>query len=549
MFQTKKAAAPVTAVKKSSGNKFLSGATKISSVTTSGNGAVKYTTSGSPFVDQLASAGLWIKPRTFAEAASDQSILWGENPLNALRFIGYLRAVTRTTEVMNQKIPVHGEGIKTESIYRMMWLAVFHKETFLKNLPVFVALGSWHDIFTMLQTDLVYNGWDNKVLPWNEITSFILTALNDPKQVNLVKKYLPHIKAASHCTTIEAQANNAVAKYLCARIFGNKAGDHTTYAKYRRMKATGNAHQWQQLISQARFNEIEFNKIAGKALSILVKSKTFLTKTNLRTKFSEWIGAKVVKGESVKTTDFVFDLLSPLGDNPEKHQIDLINQQFQTLIDNSGTMSDFPLIVVRDTSGSMGSQAIGLKVSANTVAKSIALQMSYFLKGEFSDSYIEFNSTALIRKWQGSTPAEKYMNDNCSVVSSTEFMKVINLFCDLKSQGVPEEDFPKGIVCISDGDFNKAALGKTNFETAKEHLRNYFSAAYVDNFKFVFWNVFNGFYSSAPKVKFESVQLDKNVYYFGGFSPSVIKFISGASNAEEAALSALDQDALKLLVL
>jgi hypothetical protein len=80
MFQTKKAAAPVTAVKKSSGNKFLSGATKISSVTTSGNGAVKYTTSGSPFVDQLASAGLWIKPRTFAEAASDQSILWGENP-------------------------------------------------------------------------------------------------------------------------------------------------------------------------------------------------------------------------------------------------------------------------------------------------------------------------------------------------------------------------------------------------------------------------------------------------------------------------------------
>ena len=92
-------------------------------------------------------------------------------------------------------------------------------------------------------------------------------------------------------------------------------------------------------------------------------------------------------------------------------------------------------------------------------------------------------------------------------------------------------------------------LFRSNFETAKEQLRNYFSAAYVDNFKFVFWNVFNGFYSSAPKVKFESVQLDKNVYYFGGFSPSVIKFISGASNAEEAALSALDQDALKLLVL
>lgn len=549
MFQHKKAAVPVTTAKKPSKNKFISGALHKSAKTLSGNGSLKYTTSGSSFADQIASAGKFIKPRTFAEASSDQSILWGEDPLNALRYIGYLRAVTRTTQVLDQKIPVHGEGIKTEAIYRLIWLAVFHKEIFMKNLKVFVALGSWHDIFTMLQTDLIYNGWEDRVLPWEDISNFILEGLADPKQMNLVKKYMPHIKAASHCRTIEAQANNAIAKYLCSLLFGSKNGDHSSYAQYRKMKASGNAHQWQQLISQARFNEIDFQKIAGKALSILVKSKTFLKKTHLQDKFSNWIGSKVKAGESVKTTDFVFDLLSPLNSNPSASQIQLINQQFQTLVDNSGNIEDFPMIVVRDTSGSMNSKAYGINSSSNTVAKSIALLMSYFLKGQFADSYIEFNSSAKLIQWKGSTPAEKFMNDTASAVGGTNFMAVIQLFTSLRQQGVPEEDFPKGIVCISDGEFNPTSLGTSNFTAAKKALSNYFSTDFVENFKFVFWNIHNTFYSSIPKAKFETTQLDKNAYYFGGFSPSVIKFITGASNAEEAAMQALNQEALALLTL
>lgn len=552
MFTQKKVAAPVTVASNVSNNKFIGAAKKQAAVTRSQNGAVKYTTSGNPLVDQLKAAGSYLMPRKFSEVASDMAVLWANNPTQALRFTGYLRAINRNTvkDGTAQGV-VNGEGLKNEAIMRMLWLAVNHRETFEKNLSSFVALGSWKDIFTMLTMDLSYNGWDNRALPWDTIVNFIIrSGLQDKHQVNLVKKYLPSIKASSKCRTVEAQAKNIIAKLLCAKLFGNKQGeDSATYKQYRVLKASGTAHQWQTLISQGRFEEINFDKIHGKALSILIKSKTFLTKTGLKAKFTDFISAKAQKGESVKATDYVFDILGPLADrytNLEPHQTMLINAQYAKLLE-SCPEEIFPWIVVRDTSGSMDTMATGLNYSADHVAKSLALMFSGFLKGTFKDCWIEFNSTAKLHEWVGSTVVEKYRNDRTNAISSTDPLKVIELFCNLKSSGVPEEHFPKGIICISDGEFNRVPgfTDKTNLEEAKSRLRAFFSTDFVDNFKFVFWDVATPM--NAQK-KFESYGKEKNVYYFGGFSPAVIKFVQSADDAFIAAENCLDQPILRDMI-
>ena len=67
---------------------------------------------------------------------------------------------------------------------------------------------------------------------------------------------------------------------------------------------------------------------------------------------------------------------------------------------------------------------------------------------------------------------------------------MVQLFAQLKAQGVSESEFPTGILCISDGEFNSSQLGKTNVESVKDVLRSAgFSKEYVDNFVIVLWNL------------------------------------------------------------
>jgi hypothetical protein len=545
MFDVKqKAAAPVQAARVV-GNAFIAQGKKMGAQVLSQNGAKKFNTSGDPLVDQLKSCGSYIAPRKFKDVATDMSILWAHNATQAVQFTGYLRAVQRNTVHEGKTVGmVNGEGLKNEAILRMIWLAVNHPETFNKNLKAFIALGSWKDVFTMLVTDLSYNGWDGRVLNWQFIISTILDGLQDDGQTNLIRKYLPSIKAKSKCTTIEAQAKNLIAKYICSALFGVKE-DPTgkTYKQYRQLKAAGTAHQWQQLISQGKFQEIDFDKIHGKALSILVKSKTFLKGTGLSDKFSEFISSKVKSGQSVKTTDFVFDVLAPLqgGRQPNPEIRDLIIAQFEAL-KNKCEENPFPWIVVRDTSGSMGCMATGLTVTANHVAKSLALLFSEFLIGTFQNSWIEFNHSAILHEWQGSNVVEKYLNDRTSCISSTDYQKVIDLFINLKNQGVPESHFPKGIICISDGEFNRAGITTTNFDVAKNKLSAFFSEEFVEEFKFVFWDVASPVNQTK---KFETYGPTRNVYYFGGFSPAVIKFVNSADDAVVAASNCLDQPIIR----
>ena len=184
-----------------------------------------------------------------------------------------------------------------------------------------------------------------------------------------------------------------IAKWLCSELYGasgakTDAEKYQVYRSYAKMKAAGTAHSWQQLISKQRYTEIDFDKIHGRALNLLVHSK-FLENHNLKEKYQEWIGASETK--KVKYTGFVHELFKPIRNtapyNIEQHIKDTINKQFMTLVNKckeEGNTTD--LIVVRDTSGSMGAEATGTSMSCYNVGKAIALYFSYFLRGRFQNA-------------------------------------------------------------------------------------------------------------------------------------------------------------------
>ena len=535
---------------------FVQAGLKKSAETLSGNGALKYSTTGNSFVDQFGVLGSYKQPRTFEQIANDCELLWSQNKLLTVIFILYIRMITRVVNLFNgasTKTSQEGAELKHEGIVRMIWLHIKSPSTFWKNIGLFISVGSWKDIITMLSYDLQYHGWKNRILDWDKFGKLILTGLENPNTSELIKKYLPQIKANSKCHTIEAQADNMIAKWICSLLYSSKEESSWTYKQYRKLKSSGTAHQWQQLISKRQFERIDFNTIHGRALSLLVRGK-FLDTSGLRAKYGEWITKPETK--DVKYTGFVHELFSvcrkygSLVKMP-KEEAETINKQFTTLVKKGGESEQTSLIVVRDTSGSMGSTATGTNMSCYDIAKALALYFSEFLKGEFQNAWIEFNSSAKMHSWIGHSPLDKWYNDRSSYVGSTNFQSVIQLFVKLLHSGIKEQDFPTGILCISDAEFNPTQLKLTNVEQAKQTLLDGgFSQEYVNNFIIVLWNLQSRAYGPTTGKKFETYGDVPNVFYFSGYSAATISFLtSKIMNASELFEAAMSQEILEMVEL
>ena len=559
-------------------NPFLLGVLKNTSRTNEGgNGALKYTTSGSDFVDQFAKVTEYRQPRNYSEISEDMSLLWDQNPRLTISFVIYLRLITRTVKFPDgtrTSTTQRGQGLKHESIMRMIWLAVNHPEEFWNNVNLFVSAGSWKDIIMMLSYDLQYNGWEKRVLNWEDFTGLILAGLENPETSELVKKYLPQIKSRSKCKTVVEQADTIIGKYLCSVIFADIENKVKSYEKYRKLKVSGTAHVWQQLISQGRFMEIDFDTVHGRALAQMVSGQ-FLKNNGLEETFEKWMASKPI----AKYTGYVYELMQPVksgySNNVLKsYQEDTINKQFLglietakkgmvgenpfiTVVDTSSSMAgENPFITVVDTSASMTGLVPGTKISAYDIAKSMALYFSYLLKGPFNNHWMEFNNKCILKKWVGDTPVKKLQNDSSEAYGSTDFESVARTFVEVRQSGVKEEDFPGGILCLSDGCFNYTHSNKGNYKSFKKILlRGGFSKEFVDKFKIVLWDIPNGYYADRG-AKFEEFADCPGMFHISGLDGSVVAFLMGTEynptvpkNSDELFLAAMNQEIMSRIVI
>lgn len=498
--------------------------------TTSGNGALKLTSTGDPFVDQFGLISQYRQLRPYSSISKDMQELWNIDPMYTLKLLFYIRLITRKVKFSNgtetSKVQ-KGAGLRHEAFMRMLWLAVNHSDVFYKNLPLFITIGSWKDIIQLMSYDLQYHGWDNKVLDFNKMSDFILAGLENPNTCNLVKKFLPTIKAKSKCKTLESQADTIIGKFLTHKLFDGGEFSPKLHSKnyhlYRKLKSSGTAHEWQQMISRSQFN-IDFSKVHGRALALLV-SGNYLKNHNLEKDYENWIKKQPV----AKFTGFVYELFKGLNLNSPLYKKYTIDKQFENLIQTAKEgSSESSFIVARDTSGSMSSNVKGLNISSNEVAKSIALYFSYLLKGQFANSYIEFDSKPELRYWEGNSPSDKYLKNTSYAYGSTNFLGIADLFIKIYKH-TSIEKFPKGLICISDGEFNDSGDNKTNFQSFKDRLlKAGFPKDYVDNFKIVLWDIPNTFYGNEEiRPKFESYADTPNFFYMGGFDPAGITFLLG----------------------
>lgn len=500
------------------------------------NGAISYSTIGSALLDQFGKAGVY-RGRTINEVWSEQERLWGEDPVNALKFPFYLRMITRQTNVLGGEktgAVQRGQGAKDESFKRLLWIAKYHPEEFYRNLWVLPVVGSWKDLWVLLSMEEDLVALDHK-----KFFEVMAQGINDPNHKDLVKKYLPRIRSDRKCTTVWAKRTNALAKE-----FANFAG--WSFKDYREFKSTGKAHEFQTVICQGLYSNINWNTIPGKALLNLVSGK-FLEKHNLSDAYIKWLQSQPV----AKFNGYPFELgrkVRTLGFNSNSLATKItIDKQFDGLIatakKNGGAIKGNVLCGLDNSSSMTWVTLDNAGTMPLDVCMSLGVYFSELNTGAFHNVVASFDNTSELMTLSG-TFSEKinYLRKNCRGMGGTNFQSLVDLIVDTRKAHpeMPLEDFPETLLVVSDMQFNPTrtwwddeewaskAVEKTNYETAIAKLSEVFPKEFVDNFKIVWW-----YCSNRPTSDFPSTMEDAGTYMMSGYDGAIISFLLGGDAVDE----------------
>ena len=519
------------------------------------NGATALATTGSILVDQFGKAGNF-RGRPIDAVFYDMDKLWEENPQSALRFPFYLRLITRKTRidkgVKTEKVQ-KGQGARDEAFKRLLWLARFHKDEFARNIAILPIVGSWKDMWALLYYDITEG---THAIDENLIFSLLKLGLENELHVDLVKKFMPRIKSSSKCNTEWTLNMNMFAKRFAKYL-------RVPYTKYNKLKASGTAHDFQKLICNGKYEELDWNKIPGRALSLLA-SGNFLKRHNLVNSYQDWIDKQDVAPFVGYPCELYkrFRNMSSLSYTLSK----TIDKQFDGLVKKAEADEKVTenVLVGLDTSGSMMTQIKGLSnYSCIDMAVSLALFFAKLNKGAFHNKVMMFDNVSTpfdLPSESFTTNAKALPHVGCG---GTNFQSIIDELVKIRVQNpqIPLEEYPKTILVVSDMQFNPISRNwgwtsipitekPTNAEYSRNKLKEVFPSEFVDSMKFVWWDC-----AGRGTNTYEGESDNGQDFFFSGFDGSILTFLIGAEEkenttqstkltAEDVALNALNQEIL-----
>ena len=531
------------------------------------NGAVTLTTTGSALVDQFGKAGNY-RGRSLAEVFNDQAIIWNENPEAALRFPFYLRMVTRKVKVgkdnETEKVQ-NGQGARDESFKRLLWVAANHPTIFTNNIWALPLVGSWKDVWTMMFYDIQEG---TNAISHEAMFELIAQGLLSDTHIDLIKKFMPRIKSEKKCKTPWTKVTNELAKEFAK--FSN-----ITYKEYNKLKASGNAHDFQKLICSRNYDALNWNRIPGRALNLLVTSK-FLSNHGLKDNYAKWIMSKPV----ANYTGYVFELAKKARDYglsaysrghynipiEVKHTLD---SQFMGLVEKARANGKITTNVwcALDTSGSMSTRVQGLKdITCEDIASSLAVFFGELNTGAFHNKIIMFDNVSHPYDMHGDSFCDRIGNLPSVPAGGTNFQSIVEEIVKIRKQHpeIPLEDYPKTILVVSDMQFNPVSYSwrgpsrtePTNYEYSKNTLKEVFPAEFVDSMKFIWWDCTSRY----GNTDYEGTAKEQGCYFFSGFDGSIISMLLNEDaikdektgevrqpTAEELVMKALNQEILNYI--
>lgn len=266
----------------------------------------------------------------------------------------------------------------------------------------------------------------------------------------------------------------------------------------------------EQLCCSNRWDDIEFSKVASKAMMILSR-KAF--PSHCGDKFSQWKEAVKEGKTEIKTAG-----LQPheITKSCRAEELDDIQElQWNTIVKklaDNGNLNNALAIV--DVSGSMYCQKDPYPID---VAIALGLLISEVIKGKFHKKFMTFSEEPKIVEVVGSTLKEKITSISRSNWGyNTNYVKALLSILEYgKLFKIPQKEMPTTLFILTDMEFDQAGRG-SNLTPHQVVKQDYEDAGYSLP-KIVFWNLANR--SDGLPVK----EKDNNTALVSGFSSSLLK--------------------------
>ena len=459
-------------------NLFMNALKNATNIKETENGAIAHKSTNSAVYDLFAFGG------AYRNRSDDDCILlfknaYEENSSLAVKCLFYLRDIRG------------GQGERRFFRLCFNWLCKTypnHASALIQYLPEY---GRYDDLWYTTEDTQLFN----QVI--NMIKNQLVLDLNS-KTPSLLAKWLPSENTSSHTTRKMANKITSALHY-----------SHKQYRQYlsslrERIKVV------EKLMSENRWDEIEFDKIPSKAG--LIYKNAFARRDLIAKKYENFI--KSEKTTVNAKTLYPYEIISKITDNMNNWRTyaslsnldkEILEKYWINLPNYLEGGKNNKILCVVDTSGSMDSKGLS-NVKPIDVAISLGMYCGERCTGPFKDYYISFSAQPKLIHIEGVDFVDKveriYKQNLCE---NTNLTGVFNMLKEIALSNVEViQDLPNAIVVISDMEIDDAADGEgwgynrykpfkswtsNTAATEMEKIRQEWAAAGLKLPNLIYWNV------------------------------------------------------------
>ena len=483
----------------------------VANFTVTENGALTHKTTNSAVLDMFA-MGAAMRNRSPEDICLMFEKAFKEDPILALKCLFYIRDVRGG----------QGERRFFRTVINHMANRKHMWDYIERNMELIPEFGRWDDLYAFADTSLQNSALK---LIQNQL-ALDLTC----KTPSLLAKWLKSENASSAETT---RLGNITRKYL--------GMSHKQYRKtlaYLRDKI----NIVERLMSENRWDEIEFDKIPSKAG--LIYKNAFARRDIIKAKYEAF-----AKDENTKVnaaTLYPYEVVEKALSYRNDVDRVMVNKYWDNLTDYFNG-ANFNALAVVDTSGSMHGTPIN-------VAISLGLYCAEKAGGPFAKHYISFASRPQLIECEGVDFVDKVKRIyRTNLIDNTNIEAVFDLLLDTaKSNHCSQKDLPQNIIVISDMEFDTATSGssydwrthryvkqfgfsKAEADTVMEGIAKKWEAAGYKMPHLIYWNV---------DARQDNIPMLGNgpISYVSGFSPSIFQTIMTGKTGYMLMMEKLNSD-------
>ena len=494
-------------------NTFLNGMKTAANYTLTENGAVTHKSTMDGLMDLFA-MGAAYRSRTDEDVIMLFKDAFDADPVYALKCLFYIRDVRG------------GQGERRFFRVATKWLASYNTDAMQRNLIHVPEFGRWDDLFVFIGTPL-----ETQAL---NIVKHQLALDVQCKTPSLLGKWMPSENTSS------AKTRKTAAK---VRAFMGM-----TPKQYRKTLSVLRAriNVLERLMSEGRWDEIEFDKIPSKAG---LKYKNAFARHDIE---------RMKRNPEVKTyADFAKDTTTKVNakDLYPYEVVDKATRCFHASMDNTDrlmvnkfwdNLADYfngkslNALAVVDTSGSMTWS--GGAAKPINVAISLGMYCAERAKGPFAGHYVSFASRPQLIEVKGVDFVDKVRRiydanlcDNTNIEATFDMLLTTAL-----QNGCSQSDLPENIIVISDMEFDAArgyySRGNNNVKTLMESIREKWARHGYRMPHLIYWNV-DARQNNIP----EDIGVG-NISYVSGMSPSIFEQIMSGKTGYDLMMEKLNSE-------